>query len=35
MCDNRGGFLPFLNFGATESFQHSEDALRASKREKR
>ena len=24
MCDNRGGFLPFLNYGATEFFEHSE-----------
>ena len=35
VCDDHGGFLPFLNYGATECFQHSEGALRDSKREKR
>ena len=31
MFDNRGGFPPFINHGATELFQHSEGALRDSK----
>ena len=31
MCDNRGGFLSFINHGATELFQHLEGALRDSK----
>ena len=35
ICDNRGLFLPFIIFGATELFQHSNSALRDSKREKR
>ena len=37
MCDNinRGGFLPFINYDATELYQHSKAALRDSKREKR
>ena len=33
MCDNRGGFLSFVNYGATELFQHSNSALCDSKRE--
>ena len=35
ICDNRGGFLPFINYVATELYQHSNSALRDSKREKR
>ena len=35
ICDNRGGFLPFMNYDATELFQHSNSALCDSKREKR
>ena len=34
MCNNRGGFLPFINYDATEFCQHSKAGLRDSSREK-